>query len=119
MKAAIANSIIPDIQEQAREMTKRHLLQWFDWMDRTLDMHRSNFVFREPTPKELDEHKIALKRSIRYCNFINALIADPDFNDPDLTSRLQIRIRQMEDAYNTFHDSELSDEKAEQILSQV
>jgi hypothetical protein len=50
---------------------------------------------------------------------INALIADPDFNQSDLVSRLRVRIQQLEDAYNTFHDPELSDEKAERILQQV
>ena len=93
--------------------------EWFDWMDDILDVHRSTFVFREATPTELEEHEAVLKRSIRFCHLKNALIADPEFNEPDLVSRLRVRIRQLEDACNTFHDSELSDEKAERILRQV
>ena len=44
---------------------------------------------------------------------------DPEYGDPDLSSRLNVRIQQLEDAYNTFHDSELSDEDAERVLRQV
>lgn len=88
-------------------------------MDRVLDIHRSNFVFREATPAEMQEHKTVLKESIRTCHSIYPRIADPDFNEPDLVSRLQIRIRQLEDAYNTFHDTELSEEKAGQVLNYV
>ncbi len=119
METAIANGMVPDIPSQAHEITTRQMQEWFNWMDRILDIHRSNFVFRQPTPKELEEHKTALKLSIRTCLFINALIGDPDFNEPDLVSRLHVRIRQLQDAYDTFHDTTLSEEQAEQILRQV
>ena len=119
MKEAIASGMAPDIRSRAHEMTKRQMQEWLGWMDHILDIHRSNFVFRQPTPKELEEHKTALKESIRTCLFINALVADPDFNEPDLVARLQVRIRQLQDAYDTFHDPTLSDEQAEQILQQV
>jgi len=77
------------------------------------------FHLREPTAPELAEHKTALKESIRTCLFLNALIADPDFNEPDLTARLQVRIRQLQDAYDTFHDATLTDEQAGKILKEV
>lgn len=119
MNTAIADERIPDIQAQAHDITRRQLQEWFVWMDRILDIHRSNFIFREPTAPELAEHKTALKESIRTCLFLNALIADPDFNEPDLTARLQVRIRQLQDAYDTFHDATLTDEQAGKILKEV
>jgi len=119
MNAAISESKVPDIQAQARDLTKRQIEQWFDWVDGILDVHRSSFVFREPTPAQLAEHKTVLKLAIRYCLFINTLIADPDFNEPDLVSRLQVRIRQLQDAYDVFHDTTLSDAQAEEVLKQV
>ena len=119
MNAAIASDATPDIQTQARDMTRRQLQEWFFWMDRMLDIHRSNFIFREPTPAELAEHKTGLKAAIRTCHIINALIADPDFNEPDLPARLQVRIRQLQDAYDTFHDATLSDAQAGKILNQL
>jgi len=109
----------PDIQVQARQTMHRHILEWFDLCDRVLDIHRDNFVFRDPPPGELAQHKIALKAIIRTCLLINAWASDPEFEDADLAARLQIRIRQLKDAYETFHDPELSDEKAEHILKQV
>jgi hypothetical protein len=119
MSAAIANSGHLDIQAEALEITRRQIQEWFQWMDSILDIHRSNFVFREATPAELEQHKTAVKLSIRTCLMIQHLIADPDFNEPDLVHRLQVRIQQLRDAYNTFHDPELSDEEAERVLKQV
>lgn len=118
MNTAMANDEA-GIQAQPREMTRRQLLEWFTWMDHILDVHRSRYVFRQPSPKELEDHKSALKQSIRYSLLFNTLIADPEFNDPDLVARLQVRIRQLQDAYDTFHDATLSDVEAGKILKQV
>ena len=119
MNAAIAESKIPDIQSQARGMFRRQMQEWFVWMDHVLDVHRSHFVFRRPMQTQLEEHKRLLTENIRTCLFFNALIGAPDFNEPDLVARLQVRIRQLQDAYDTFHDPTLSDEQAEKILKQV
>ena len=43
---------LPDIRTEAHEITKRQVQEWFGFMDRTLDVHRAKFLFREPTPKE-------------------------------------------------------------------
>jgi hypothetical protein len=74
---------------------------------------------REPTPAQLAEHKTALELAIEYCRFIKTLIDDPGYNEPDLVSRLQVRMRQLQDAYDTFHNLALSDEQAEKLLKQV
>jgi hypothetical protein len=110
---------VPDMQAEVRETARHQVLQWFEICDRILDIHRANFVFREATPNELEEHKLALKLTLRTCRSIHLLIADPDFDESDLVPRLQVRIQQLEDAYNTFHDRTLSDEKADQVLREV
>jgi hypothetical protein len=79
-------------------------------------VHRSNFVYREPTLQEIGQHKTAFKLAIRTCLFINSLIADPDFHEPGLVSLLQVRIRQLQDAYDTFHDTTLSEEDSDETL---
>jgi hypothetical protein len=109
----------PGIQIQGHDITKRQIQQWFDWMDRLLSIHRSQFVFREATPAQLEDHKTVFKEAIRYGLTINPLIADPDFNEPDLVSRLQVRIRQLQDAYDTFHDANLSNEQADDVLKRI
>jgi len=50
---------------------------------------------------------------------INTLIDVPGFNEPDLVSGLQVRLRQLQDAYDTFHDLTHSDAQAEEVLKQV
>jgi hypothetical protein len=119
METVLASDRNPDIQIEPGVIIRRQMHEWFAWMDHILDVHRSNFVFRQPTVTELEQHKTALKTAIRYCLFINALIADPDSNDRNLIPRLQIRIRQLQDAYDTFHNEALSDEQADKILKQV
>ena len=119
MNVTIANDRISDMQAQAHEMIQRQLQESFGWMDDILDVHRSNFVFRAATKEELEQHKTALKLAIRFSNLINALIADPEFREPALVRRLQVRIQQLQDAYDTFHDPQLSEEKAYRILQQV
>ncbi len=119
MNAIAVEERIPRLQSQAHDITRRQLQEWFDWMDGILDIHRDSFIFREPTTDELAKHRTALKTAIRTSHFILALIADPDFNEPELAARLQIRIRQLQDAYDTFHDPALSDVQAEKILNQV
>ena len=68
---------------------------------------------------QLAEHKTALELALENCRFINTLIDDPGFHEPDLVSRLQVRIRQLQDAYDTFHNPTLSDEQAKKLLQQV
>ena len=119
MSAAILGDKLPSIQTQAHELTRRQMQQWFDWMDGILDLHRANFVFREPTEAQLQEHKATLRLAIRYCLWIHPLVADPEFNEPDLVARLQVRIRQLQDAYDTFYDSTISAEQAQKVLAQV
>jgi hypothetical protein len=119
MNTAIAGERIPDLQTQPRAMIRRQVQEWFEWMDHILDVHRSHFVFRAPAPTQLQAHKQILMEGIRTCLFFNALIADPDFNEQELAARLQVRIRQLQDAYDTFHDAGLSDEQAGKILKQV
>lgn len=103
-----------DLRAQEHEITKRQALEWFDWMDDTLNVHRRDFVLREPTPIELERHKGALRLAIEHCHLIERWIARPEFDE--LKSRLELRIRLLEDAYNTLFDRKLSDEQAEQML---
>lgn len=118
MSTAMASGEMTDIQAQPRQMVRRQMQEWFAWMDHILDVHRNNFVFREASRLELAEHEKAIKLAIRFCLFINTVISDPDSREPDLEKRLQIRIRQLQDAYDTFHDETLSDDHAGKILKQ-
>jgi hypothetical protein len=119
INGSIGHGRAADIQARIHELTVRQVEQWFEWMDGLLEVHRSMYVFREPAPAQLEAHKAGVKLAIEYCLFFKELIADPEFNEPDLISRLQVRIRQLQDAYDTFHDPKFSDAQAEEVLKQV
>jgi hypothetical protein len=119
MDVAAVQDQMQDGQAEIRELARGQMEAWFKWMDHLLDIHRGNFLFREATPARLEQHKTALKLAVRTCHLMHALVADPDFHEPDLARRLRTRARQLEDAYNTFDDPELSDERASQILKEV
>jgi hypothetical protein len=119
MQMAIASDRIPSILEGVRSIVRRQVHEWFDCVDEILEMHRANFVFREPNAKDLIQHKTVVKLAIRTSQMMNVMVADPDFAERDLSAGLQVRIRQLQDAYDTFHDTTLSDEEAGKILKQV
>jgi len=108
-----------DVEAEAHEITRREMEAWFDWMDRILDVHRANFVFRQAAPNEVDHHKATLRMAIRKGLLINAMISDPDSHEPRLASRLKVRIQQLEDAYSTFNEADFSEQQAQQLLKQV
>ena len=107
------------IQSEARRMIKRQVSEWFDFIDSILEFHCANYVLREPKADMLGVHKEALKLAIRTCNQVNLIVGDPDFNEPELVVRLKVRLQQLQDAFDTFHDPGLSDERAGRILSDV
>jgi hypothetical protein len=115
----MAENQAPEMQTQGHDITLRQVLQWFDWIDRMLELHRSQFIFREPSPAQLKDHKMAFKEAIRYSLAIHTIIGDPDFNEQDLVARLQVRIRQLQAAHDTFHDAALSNEQASEVLQRV
>ena len=123
---ALETGTLPDLRAQVHEGTKRvrkkiqeTLEEWFQICDHILDAHRSRFLFREPTPVELEEHKIAVSECIETCKLMAAQLDSRSAAERDLLARLQIRIRQLKDAYDTFHDPSFSDEEARRILKQV
>lgn len=108
-----------DIQGRTREFVRRQTLEMCRLCDEMLDVHRSNFVYREPSPKELREHHTNLKWAIRFCRIMHTQLSDPDFDDRELAAEIEIRIRQMQDAWDTFHDPQLSAADAERVLAEV
>jgi len=117
--AADQGSIWPNTRALGHDFAKKHIQNWCAWMDQLLSLHRSYFVYRQATPAQLKDHKTALMEALRYGLAINTVIAEPDYNEPDLTERLQVRIRQLQDAHDTFDDATLSDKQAEEVLQRV
>ena len=114
-----AAAAISRITDSRNEIFRGQFQVWFTWMDGVLDFHRTQFLFRHATPEELEQHKALLGAAVRNCHLFLALIAPPDVYEPDLVGQLKVRIQQLQDAYDTFHDGTLSDAKAEQVLQTV
>ncbi len=105
--------------ERVRKRIQETFEEWFSICDHILDVHRTRYLFRVPNAHELEEHKIAVGESIETCS---AMAAQLDTRSPverELLGRLQIRIRQLKDAYETFHDPHFTDEDADRILKRV
>lgn len=119
VETAIASEKTIDVEAEARAMFRRQVQEWFGWIDHILDVHRENCVFRQPNAAQLEEHKQIIEKGIQICNLAAFLISSPFKFERDLMPRLLIRIRQLQDAYDTFHDETLSDEQAEKILQQI
>jgi len=123
METAIAHEksldVRPDLQAKAREIFRRQLFEWLGWMDEILDVHRRDFVFHHPSANELASHKKVLEQCIQIGHFTALALSSSINFDRNLMPRLQIRIRQLQDAYDTFHDDTLSNDEAEKILQQV
>lgn len=115
--ARVLATIQRHIEETAR--VKQQMEEWFNECDRLLDLHRSKFVLGKPSVPELEWHKFAIGACLQCCRTIATKVVAQPFGDSELLARLQIRIRQLEDAYNTFHDPNLSDDEAERILSKA
>ena len=71
------------LKPKRRKLTRQIMEKWFSWMDRILDIHRANFVFREASREDLEQHKIAVGEALRVGRIIQGLILD----HPDLLSR--------------------------------
>lgn len=119
MSTAVESGNFADIRAKVHETTRNQVQQWFDLCDWVLDIHRDRFVRREPSAEELEQHRQGVGECINGCHALTAVLEGDSIEDRRLASGLRIRLKQLEDAYNTFHDSDLSDEEANQILERV
>src|SRR5688572_30771840 len=118
--SALGTSTAADLRAEVQEGTKRvrvrireTLEDWFHVCDHILDIHRTRFLVREPSADELEEHRVAVGECIETCRLMAAQLTDRSADERDFLSRLNIRTRQLQDAYDTFHDRTFSDRDAE------
>jgi hypothetical protein len=93
--------------------------RWLNFCDDVLDWHRERMLLGDPDSATMEEHGRTLKWVIRFTRMMHAEAADLDFPPRALAQRVAIRLRQLEDAWGTFHDSTLSPAEADRILAQV
>ena len=102
-----------------REAARRHIERWLQFCDDVLDWNRDQMLLGNPAPAVVEEHRDTLKWVIRFTRMMHAEASDLDFPPRELAQRLAIRLRQLEDAWGTFHDHSLSPAEADRILADV
>ena len=73
---------------------------------------------RQPSDSELDQHRGRMKMFLRMTRLLHAEVADPEFPDRSLAAALAIRLRQMEDLWETIHQP-MPDDEADKLLRAV
>jgi hypothetical protein len=83
---------------------------WIEKADTFLNVHRSRFIYQEPTVSELELHRAALEMAIQTGNFLFSLFGDPG---------ISLRLKLLEDAYALFHDPDFSEPEAEHLREEL
>ena len=114
--ASGTEAVSPRVILEAGEQQIEH---WLSFCDKVLDWNRDHFLLSDASPAMLEEHRRTLKWVIRFTRMMHAEVSDIDFPSRELAQRLAIRLRQLEDAWGTFHDHSLSPAEADRILADV
>jgi hypothetical protein len=89
---------------------KPYVSQWLENADALLDVHRSRFLFQEPSAAELELHKSALEMALQRGALLNSIV-----ESADVTRRLML----LSDAYRLFHAPTFPEKEAEELLSKI
>lgn len=102
------------VQEFARETVE----QWSALCQRFLDRQRIEILTGDPSPEELERHRLALKWMLRFARAIHLTAADPDYPDKRMADELEGRLLQLEHSWRMIHER-MPHEEAERLLQQV
>lgn len=94
---------------------RRHTQEWCEMCDEFKEVTRQTMLARQPSGSELEQHRRGLKMFLRMTRLLHAEVADPDFPDRSLASELAIRLRQMEELWETIHNP-MPDDEADKLL---
>lgn len=102
-----------------QEAAGHQIEHWLDFCDNVLDWNRDQMLCGDPDQAMLEEHRQTLKWIIRFTRMMHAEVSDLDFPSREMARRLAVRLRQLEDAWGTFHDPSVSPAEANSILADV
>ena len=91
---------------------------WQERCEGFLAWQRDNFVTREPSLKELAEHKKRLNVLVRFTLHVYAQAADPDDPMPNALRTIWGRLEQLQEWGAIIHNR-MSDEEANAVLARV
>lgn len=100
-----------------RWMSER-IAEWSDSCGRFLDWERDHLILREPSLKDLAEHKQALRWLLQITRLYHAAVSDPEFPDRSVVKELRGRLLQLESSWRMFYEA-LPKEEAQKLLAEV
>ena len=102
MTASAPDEMLP-MQRQALEFVFDSARRTISECDKFLDAQRALFL-KKPTTREIVEHRLALAIIMRMARAWQNCVFDPDFPDHAIARQLEIRLRQLEESWNLFHN---------------
>lgn len=100
------------------QWTIERILEWSDACGRFLNWEHEHMVRREPSARDLAEHKQALRWLLQITRLCHAAVSDPEFPDRSVVKELHGRLLQLESSWRMFHNA-MPKEEAEKLLGDV
>ena len=102
MTASTPDEMLP-LQRQALEFVFDSARRTISECDKFLDAQRALFL-KQPTFRELAEHRLALAIIMRAARAWQNCVFDPDFPDHSIARQLEVRLRQLEESWSLFYN---------------
>ena len=104
--------------EQLLPLWRDSLRHLSDGIDRFLAWEREHILLRDPSPKEQQEHRLALTWFLRIVRVLHATIADPEFPDSRMRGILQAQLWRLEESWKRTYEP-MPEGEADHLLREV
>jgi|SRR5882724_1329194 len=101
-----------------QELAQETVAQWSDLCQMFLDRQRTEILGANPSPVELEKHRLGLKWMLRFTRAIHLTAADPDYPDRRIADELEGRLFQLEHSWRMIHER-MPEAEAEKLLRNV
>jgi hypothetical protein len=116
--AAIPVTGITEDPDHLRLIGVNMLQYWGKSVDQFRDWERREILEREPSAKQLEQHRKEALFIIRMTKWLLTWISDPESPIRDHTAEVSGRLRQLEHVFDMIHDS-INDAEAQAILKEA
>jgi hypothetical protein len=103
-------TVAAEVLKDGLTASNRHALLWMKRVDVLLELHRTQFLPRQPAEAELRLHKAALEIALQSGELLNGGVENAE---------ISLRLGLLTDAYTLFHDDSFSAQNAERTLTEV
>jgi hypothetical protein len=114
------NMAIPYVEthaESVREFALESVAEWSDVCQKFLDNQRQLFI-GQPTPEQMEGHRMALKWLLRFTRAIHLTASDPEYPDRQIADELVGRLIQLEHSWRMI-ENPISEAEADKLAEKV